>query len=81
MRETMKKKVCAMTLCGLLALSVPCALLVDAEVPDTPQEEPRSESAKPDFIIQAVREAMKQETPDMQSEMVKFFCNTHKEKF
>lgn len=73
MRETMKKKVCAMTLCGLLALSGPCALLVDAEVPDTPQEEPRSESAKPDFIIQAVREAMKQETPDMQSDTIKDF--------
>lgn len=73
MRETMKKKVCAMTLCGLLALSGPCALLVDAKIPDTPQEEPRSESAEPDFIIQAVREAMNQETPDMQSDTIKDF--------
>lgn len=73
MREIMKKKVCAATLCGLLALSGPCPFLVDAEIPDIPQEEARSEAADLDVIIQAVKEAIKQETPDIQSDAIQNF--------
>ena len=69
----MKKKVCTVTLCGLLALSELLAVPANAETPDTLQEEARSEASQMDFIIQAVLEAGKQEVLDMQSDVIKNF--------
>lgn len=71
----MKKKAYVFTLCGLLALSGPMAVFASVSMPQISQEEPSSGTAKVDMdeIIRAVQEAVKQDPPDIHSQVMEDF--------